>query len=152
MRVKYTAKMFFDSEKVLKALSRKEIRVLSAIGAHARKDARRSLRPRKKASSPGSPPSIHTKNKFFSLKNIQFEADLKSKSVIVGPILLRTSNVKSTKTLPELMEFGGRAMVEVDRDKMVPANYPARPTMGPTLDRTLTSSVIPDAMQKNGLQ
>lgn len=102
--------MFFDRAAVKNSLSKAEHKNLSKIGAYVRKRARSLLRKRKKASSPGSPPSVHTADKVASLRNILFAYLPREHSVIIGPVGLNQVNYMAAgykTTIPALMEFGG---------------------------------------------
>jgi hypothetical protein len=119
---------------------------LSKIGAFVRQRARSSLRRRKKASKPGSPPSVHSSDSFATLKNILFAYDADTKSVVVGPVALRGGHGVA---VPGLHEFGGSTRVNeyqlsgglwtrvrlkratIKATRTVPATYPSRPYMGP---------------------
>lgn len=102
---------FFDRLAVQKMLPPLERRTLSRIGAFIRRRARSSIRRRKRASQPGSPPSAHSSDKVASIRNILFAYEASRKSVVVGPVKLNQVNsdwiTGGTITIPELMEFGG---------------------------------------------
>lgn len=113
---------FFNSEKVLKALSATERRVLSKFGAFVRQRARTSIRPavvvnRKEirsgkkagrtigkvyaASKPGEPP----RSRQGDLKRkILFGYDTEARAVVIGPTLVggRASDT------PARLEYGGQ--------------------------------------------
>lgn len=102
MDISSATKFFFDREKVQNALDKGTARVLSKFGAFVRTRAQRSLRTRKQASAPGSPPSSHE----GSLKKfLFFTYEPTAKTVVIGPVLRRT--VFGSKTVPQLMEEGG---------------------------------------------
>lgn len=106
--------LFFDTTAVEKALAKAERRELSKIGAFIRKRARSLLRRRKKPSSPGSPPSVHSADKVASLRNILFAYNPKAHGVIVGPVGLNQVNYLKSgfrTTIPALMEFGGTVRI-----------------------------------------
>lgn len=155
---------FFDRAKVLAAADAAVLRGLSRLGAFVRRRARTSLRRRKKASAPGSPPSVHSKDNFATLKNILFAYDPARRSVVVGPVRLNGS--KGSPTVPELHEFGGTLQVAEAQlsggrwvraglarrfgDKSRPtrvraATYPARPTMRPALAAEIAAGTAPRA-------
>lgn len=105
---------FFDRPKVISALKRAKRRALSKAGAFVRKRARSSLRRRKRASAPGSPPSAHASSSHPSLKTILFAFQPASESTIVGPVQLNQVNftVESvTSTVPGLHERGETAII-----------------------------------------
>lgn len=115
---------FFDSAKVIAAMDRADRKAQSKFGAYVRTRARSSLRRRKKASAPGSPPSVRSKHPYATLKNILFGFDVKTRSTIVGPVGLK----RGKAVVPGLHEFGGTA-VRFGKT----ARYPARPFMAPAL-------------------
>jgi hypothetical protein len=99
---------FFDRPKVIKSLKAAKRKVLSKAGAFVRKRARSSMRRRKSASAPGSPPSAHSPNT-HSLKTILFAYQPQSESTIVGPVQLNQVNftIESvTSTVAGLHERG----------------------------------------------
>jgi len=96
---------FFDRVKVEKAVEKVRIRNLSKCGAFVRTRGRSLLRRRKKPSFPGQPPSVHSKDKFASLKNILFGYDPATRGVIVGPVAVNGNR----DNVPQLMEKGGTA-------------------------------------------
>jgi hypothetical protein len=108
-------RMFFDQEKVQKALSRARRKALSKVGALVRKRAQRSMRYRNKPSAPGQPPSAHKSKQLAALKRMKraknngallrellfYGYDTAAGSVVVGPLGFRGSDA------PKLHEFGG---------------------------------------------
>lgn len=120
---------FFTSNEVLKALDKKTRSALSKFGAFVRTRARSSIRKRKKASEPGSPPSSHV----GTLKKLLFFGyDAQSKSVVVGPVPFRGPAVA-----PALLEYGGQA---IQQQKGKPSRrlfYRPRPFMQPALKAEL---------------
>ncbi len=111
-------RLFFDSRKVMDALSKKERRVLSRAGAFVRRKARGLIRKRKKPSKPGSSPTNQTDR----YKNsILFFADLKDRSVVMGPVALNNVYFNGDGrpvrgTVPEILETGGAIhILEVQR-------------------------------------
>ena len=97
--------LFFDRDAVLSATNRAERNVFRTFGGTVRKIARRSIKKRKKASAPGQPPSSHVgllKDKlFFMYEPVQH-------SVVIGPIRLRTRLTPEGKTVPQVLEEGGK--------------------------------------------
>lgn len=124
--------MFFDRPRVQRAVDAARRRVLSKAGAFIMKDARWSIKSRKKAvSRPGNPPFSHT----GLLKHfIFFGYDPATDSVVVGPAGFKRSNV------PHVLEYGGvttvtrfrRGKIERRRVRIAP-----RPYMGPAFDKNL---------------
>lgn len=128
MRIK---SLFFDRPKVRKAVDRGKRRALSRAGAFIRQRARTSIRPRKRSSRPGEPPSSHTG---LLRRFILFGYDRQRDSVVVGPVGFKRSRA------PNVLEFGGRAVVESPRRgrrqrKMRTVRIAARPYMRPALER-----------------
>lgn len=109
---------FFDTKLVERALGKARMEALSKAGAFVRKRARSSLRRRKKPSSPGSPPSVHSKDSVASLKTILFAWDSSIDGVIVGPVALNQANDMASgarTTVPALHEHGGTAVILEER-------------------------------------
>ena len=125
--------LFFDRPKVRKAVDHGKRRALSRAGAFIRQRARTSIRPRKKSSRPGEPPSSHT----GLLRHfILFGYDRQRDSVVVGPVGFKRSRA------PNVLEFGGRAIVESGRArrsgrtrKKRTVRIAARPYMRPALEK-----------------
>lgn len=130
MRIK---NLFFDRPKVRKAVDRGKRRALSRAGAFIRQRARTSIRKRKRSSRPGEPPSSHTG---LLRRFILFGYDRQRDSVVVGPVGFRRSRA------PNVLEFGGRAVVETGRGrksgrrrKKRTVRIAARPYMRPALEK-----------------
>lgn len=150
-------KFFFDRKAVTSRTDSAKRNVLSKIGAFIRTTAQRSMRRRKSASKPGSPPSAH---KGLLKKFLYFGYDPSSDSVVVGPVRLGKGEA------PPLNEYGGMArrtkVVGSGRKAFSPrqaksfaakirtgqivgrkqaprkayqAKYPGRPFMGPALEK-----------------
>ena len=158
--------LFFDRPAVVNAVDRAERKALSRIGAFIRRRARSSLRFRKRVSLPGETPSIHSRDKAASLKNILFAFQPASHSVLIGPVGL---GEKQGATVPERIEFGGAwevleeqwkhtnnadrwfsrdARRRVDPRKRYRSRrieYAARPFMGPALEAEVAAGTIPQA-------
>jgi hypothetical protein len=98
-------KSFFDRQKVTSRVEKARLKNLSKCGAFVRTAARSSLRRRKKTSLPGATPSVHSTDKFATLKNILFGYDPSTKGVIVGPVAVNGNK----DDVPRLMERGGAA-------------------------------------------
>lgn len=130
---------FFDRQRVINAVSRKRLRVLSRLGAFIRTRARNSMRKAPAArrrkhgrkirsdaqfySAPGQPP-------FYlegSLRRFLFFAyDSTTNSVVIGPSGFKNSDV------PSLLEYGG---VVTRRGRRV--TYEPRPYMTPAYEAEL---------------
>jgi hypothetical protein len=106
LKIEAVAKSFFDREAVQRVLSQKLARGLSRFGSYVMTGARGRIRKRKKPSKPGASPTNWT----GALKqNIVFAADLKRKSVVIGPIRI---NGRSSGTAPSILEHGGTIVAE----------------------------------------
>lgn len=95
---------FFDAAQVIKRIDDGERRRLGRIGAYIRNAARWSLRRRKKTSEAGSPPSVHSRDAYATLRNILYAYQASSHSVIVGPVGI--GRKVQGLTVPEIHEFG----------------------------------------------
>ena len=121
--------LFFDSPKVLRAVSKAKRRELSRSGAFIRTRAKSSIRSRKGYAPPGKPPHSNVGH----LKRlIYFSYDPASDSVVVGPIGWKKGEV------PALLEYGGHAIRARPRyrgrqPERRRVYYRARPYMGPAL-------------------
>ena len=131
-------KLFFDRQIVIDAVGKATAKNLSKAGSFIRTSARSSLRRRKSTSQPGEPPSVHSKDRVATLKNIWFVFDPANRSVIVGPLKLNGSRLEGSdrKTVPSLHELGGAAVVKSKKRKRR-ARYAPRPFMGPAMQREL---------------
>ncbi|MCK6485469.1 MAG: hypothetical protein HUU27_13945 [Phycisphaerae bacterium] len=127
MRIK---SLFFDREKVIRAVEKAKRAVLSRAGAFIRTVARTSIRKRKGSAPPGSPPHSHV----GLLRNfILFGYDRASDSVVVGPVKLN----KPTEA-PRVLEHGGTTTVtKFSRGRLRKrrVRIKARPFMGPALEK-----------------
>ncbi|MGN6547718.1 MAG: hypothetical protein ACTHK7_21900 [Aureliella sp.] len=126
---------FFDRAAVINATRRNERRALSRIGAFVRRRARTDVLRRtaqkgqkgrvirdsrgrfaKSGSArPGQPPIVRSRNQFATLRNIQFGLGDDGQSVLIGPLLVSQAakRLRSNRaTVPELMEFGGWALID----------------------------------------
>lgn len=153
---------FFDRKAIQDELGKTYARALSKAGAFIRTTARRSMRRRKRASEPGTPPSVHSRNAVANLRNILFAYDRRRQSVVIGPVLLNQKQSLNGQllagTVPQLHEFGGtagiREKLEADKNgdvvwvprgrgrlrrgqptRVRQAQYPARPFMWPALEK-----------------
>jgi hypothetical protein len=136
-------KMFFDRAAVMDKVPPAKRKALSKIGAFIRQRARSRMRKRKKASAPGSPPSVHV----GKLKDLlYFSYDPQAESVVVGPVKYREGEA------PNLNEFGGTAQRRhwLRREKKFggpkyAAKYPSRPFMAPALKESQGNAKLTDA-------
>jgi hypothetical protein len=117
-------RLFFDRRSVLDAADKATRAALSRFGAFVRQRSRSSIRTRKGASPPGSPPFGHTGR----LKaGILFYYDPARRSVIVGPTAYREG-----AAAPRLLESGGVGSLDGR-----PAVYAPRPFMLPAFKAEL---------------
>lgn len=94
---------FFDRSKVLAAMDEATHVALLKAGAWVRKVAQRSMRYRKTASAPGTPPSARSGQEGSLLRRFLFFAyDEPAKQVVVGPLRLGAE-----ADVPRLHEYGG---------------------------------------------
>lgn len=106
---------------------------LSKAGAFVRRTARSSMKSRqgKKAgsySAPGTPPNVHA----GQLKDLLFFGfDPGNRSVVIGPVPFGKGEA------PNLEEFGGSVPRRGRRGVVKVAKYPARPFMGPALQKEI---------------
>lgn len=130
---------FFDRQAVSDAMDAGVKRAFSKYGAYVRQSAKTSIRSRKAASAPGTPPSSHKGD----LKRLIFFAyEPEPKTVVVGPTLFKVS---SSSKVPEITEYGGKQQKLSET-----ASYPARPFMRPAAakNRSLVSDLLRDSMRK----
>ena len=120
--------LFFDRQAVISKVDSATRKVLSKFGAFVRRTAKGSIRNRKTAAPPGSPPSSHT----GLLKQfIFFGYDPGQRSVVIGPTRV---DRRGRGEAPSLLEYGGVTSLTRQR-KRQRATYRARPYMGPALDK-----------------
>jgi phage gpG-like protein len=122
---------FFDRAKVENAVNKAERKKLSKFGAFVRRNAQTRMRRAKGPSRPGEPPHAHVG---LLRKLIFFAYEPREKSVVIGPVLLRSGS-----QVPSLHEFGGTTLLRnKSRDgKRRIGRYPARPFMGPAFEEEL---------------
>ena len=95
--------MFFDRQKVIKAIEKTTKKNLSRMARFIQVRAKQSLIRRKKSSRPGSQPYVKSKNKFANLKNILYFYEEMTETAVIGPVRFGRSN----PPVPQLMEHGG---------------------------------------------
>lgn len=129
-------------DRMIRRTEKANVRALFRISAFIATTAKRSMRKRKKASPPGTPPSAHEGDRFgrgFLLRELmQFEVERKNLSAVIGPKKIRSKTlgkVRARKPVPNLHEFGGALRYEDDQGRGKRAVYPARPYMAPALEK-----------------
>lgn len=110
--MKFDKRFFFDRKAVADIVGKDAAKALGRAGAFVQRRARSSLRRRKKVSSPGQPPSVHSRDSYATLKNIQFQFVPASMSVFVGPVLL---NGSQGTPVPGLHEHGLASQIALIR-------------------------------------
>lgn len=131
---------FFDREVVARAVGRGGVKALARFGAIVRRTAQTSMRYRKGASSPGSPPSAHKSKRLAGLKKLGrakhngallrellfFAFDPSTRTVVVGPVGFKGSR---GTPIPHLHEFGGTRQAGKG-EVMAVKNKPGRDAKG----------------------
>lgn len=123
---------FFSGSDVARFLDRKTRRVLSKFGAYVRRAAQTSMRDRKGAAPPGSPPYAHGRRLLRRL--LFFSYDPAAKAVVVGPVRLGET---ADQHVPRLQEEGGRIARQTRSGKTVVRNYRPHPFMKPAFDKNV---------------
>lgn len=162
---------FFDRQRVIESIGRANARRLSRMGAFVQRRARSSLKrsgKSRRSAARGRPPRVHSTNDTVSLKNIQFGLNSDDAGVVIGPVKLHQKNNFSdpSKTVPELLEFGGAVRIreyrwpgsevwlpgaprrrrdknEVER-RFRSARYAPHPFMGPALEKEIAKGTVAD--------
>lgn len=122
--------LFFDRQKVKRAVSKANRQALSKAGAFVRQAAKTSIRKRKGTSPPGQPPYSHTG---LLRRWILFGYERSSDSVVVGPARLNRPG-----DAPHALEFGGPTKaVRRRRGRQVERRFRIgkRPYMAPALEK-----------------
>ncbi len=100
--------LFFDRAAVERRLNKDTLKLLRKVGARTRLRARSKIRPApKKRRKGGKRPPYNRTGK--QKNNIFFSLDPQADSVVTGPILFSGSRTGGSKTVPELLEYGGMA-------------------------------------------
>ena len=133
---------FFDRKAVKDATDEATRKVLSRFGAYVRQRAKTSIRKRKGTSLPGLPPYSHVG---LLRRFILFAYDSGSRSVVIGPVLLKPPSV-----VPSLLEYGGTVQKRDRKGRPRTAVYPARPYMRPALAAELPG--LPDLFKNSVLR
>lgn len=126
--------LFFDSPRVLSAVTQAERRVMSRQGAFLRRRVRTDIlrrvgqrngrrlvergldgrfkRGRQVVARPGQPPLVRSREPINNLRYILFAYNPAHHTVVVGPVGLKKKiHGGSVRTVPELLEKGGTASV-----------------------------------------
>jgi hypothetical protein len=128
-------KTFLKPDRIMNPYKRTERRVLNQIGAFTRRTAKQSIRKRRKASKPGTPPSSHTGG---VKRNIFFAYDRNRGSVVIGPI--RLGGRKGGPDQPRILEEGGTTTVQKQGKRKSAKKrvfIQERPFMGPAKEKNL---------------
>lgn len=167
---------FFDQQAVQDRLSKREARAMSKIGSYIRTAARSAIgRPKKSISAPGHAPASHGSEP--NLRTILFAYEPSQHTMVVGPVLLRGRskrksfflqsgtgksksksnqssqqgvwivNIEINDTAPALHEYGGSGRAMVD-GKPTAIRWPARPFMGPALQKESKNHKLIDAWRE----
>ena len=122
--------MFFDRTLIKSKVDTATRKRLSKFGAYVRQTSKRSIRKRKRSSSPGQPPSSHT----GLLKQfIYFGYDENRQIVVIGPVVL----ARKASGIPEVLEYGGNVTIQWGKAKGKTVTIEARPFMGPAFEKEL---------------
>lgn len=113
-KVDQAKSFFFDSDRVLRAVSAARRKVLSKAGAFVRRTAKGLIRKSKHPSKAGRPPHSHTD---ILKRFLYFAYEPSRDSVIIGPaktnqIFFGGDGEPVTGTVPEVLEYGGSITVE----------------------------------------
>lgn len=124
LRIGMDPSIFFNTRRVRDAVDRAKRRVLIRQGSYLRTVARHLIHRRRGASAPGNPPHSHVG---LLREQLFYGYDRPAESVVVGPRVF-----KPNLDMPGVHEFGGTLP---SRRGHRAARYPARPYMGPALER-----------------
>lgn len=150
--------MFFDRARVLEQIGRENAKRLSKAGAFIRQRAKSKLKrkgrgkqgrnkrgqfTKGRSAAAGEPPAVHGSNSRSDLRFILFGLDRDWESVVIGPVGFPNKRLRgsSAETVPELMEFGGTALVGKKKKR---ARYAKHPFMGPSLREEVAAGTIPN--------
>lgn len=131
--INVTKQIFFDRDRIIRAMDAKTRTVLAKTGGFTRlvmKRAMRKVTKKRNVSQPGEYPLAHE----GTLRRlIFFGYDLPSKSLVVGPTLFKGKRGSgSTKTVPELVNYGGVARRMASTGRVV-QHYRPRPFVALTM-------------------
>lgn len=151
---------FFDREKVLRAMDKGRRRMLGRGGYLTMRSIRDQIRTTKhKSSAPGEPPRQRPGSGFK--RSVLYSYDRSTDSVVSGPILdpaLRASGY-GTKTVPELLEGGGRVTAPETKiirvrgrtfriKKGETMTYEPRPFVHSGFEKALKGAEFPEALKR----
>lgn len=156
---------FFDTDKVMNAVSAFNRQWMNKVGGYVRATAKNSIRypifPGE-TSQPNSPPIAHRFGSFMRdvkkngrttrqasspLKEMIFYGyDPRSESVVVGPALFRNARVPGLA--PKLLEKGGKGTFATDDGKIKTGHWKPRPFIGPALKKSAPK--FPDFIRTSG--
>jgi len=107
---------FFDRRAVLRMADQKKRQALNGIGRFTRQNARQDkLRRRKNPSRPPKPPSVHSRDRVATLRNIRYAAARDLNSVTIGPLKLNQVQQDwidfGSITVPEIHEKGAMVVL-----------------------------------------
>jgi len=110
--VRFNTRAFFDRQAVIDAVGKASAAAMAQAGYRIMRTAQRSMRRRKGASKPGTPPSVHRGD----LKRLmEFAYDPRARSTVVGPVLIGGGG---SMPVPRVLELGGRAAAHVNRRRL----------------------------------
>lgn len=132
--LRYSAKTLFYVQRLNKQVKAGTTSGLYRTAGFVRSTARRSLRVRPGASTPGFPPHAHTR---AGLRVIEFDVDPVAEAAIVGPIKFPGSNYFN-EPVTYIHEFGGTFLSLRGYWR-----YPERSYMYYTLKKLVASGRIP---------
>ena len=128
--IKVSQKLELYHAEIVRRVEKKKRAVLFKQGGYLRTTMQRSMRyatSPKQRSRPGRPPLAHKRMGALLRKLIAF--DVEGDTVTVGPKIFAGSKVRSSKTLPELLDKGGVTEIGAKR---VSVHIAARPYTEPT--------------------
>ena len=133
------ARTFLDRPTVIEALEFKYVRVMARLGGFIRTTMQRLMRYRKRASEPGEPPTSwrgSAGNSGALRRLIEFGYDRNAHTLVVGPQLIKSPTIPlGGKSVPQLLDEGGSAMLRKLGGKSVLANFDARPFRQPAAEK-----------------
>lgn len=134
LRPRVRVTQFFDIGALASAADRAWAHAMKRVGASIRRTGQDTMKNRRYGknapiSIPGAYPIRHSTTN-NSLRNIQYDYDHASKSVVVGPVRFKSDTAN-------LIEFGGTAVRKrtAKSKRKRTMHYAARPFMGPSLDK-----------------